>query len=789
MDAFQICLQVWMTSSLLSDAFAIVGQAIIACAFAEKDYEKAKVVAARVLQYSIHPFIYSIQVFVDHRFADHNVPSQVRVRVRRSFFMVIWKFKLLQLGDSISDSFSDFEVLSRFQSSVIQSQIRSARIVSTIIYQEYCILLLSSCCPTQIFGGVGIACLLFFRRPKAVITHSQYIKEATELGKKAREWKKAADALRQEEKSGSKGRKWRKNVKTVEKELLLLEEAVKALEEMYSQGGDCMGHDYSWILGQTSVGGFRGFENSIVVLFLSQVCQGSRVAALLLRTSTHAVVIFFSSSLLPQLDSSSSVRSSKSQAKITKESVPKTVKFQPFIQEEALVSIHNDVFPSIAEQFFDLVLNNDSNFINEYRSVRKDTNLTIGPWHDIDEYDGQVREIKLRALCNSPMCPPDTAMTEWQHAVWSPDKKQLVFETVHKRTMCHLGLTLSLGNDSSLNLGRCRHQQETEEMIANVLGVEVFRQTIAGNILVDNYCAFSNKGGLVHPHTSIEDLDELSTLFQVPLVAGTVNRGSEVIAAGLTVNDWTMFCGSNTTSTELSVIESVFKLRDGDVGISGDGYRWRKYGQKMALLRRHSSEELFGVQICRAYPDTVARIVELIDQECTVDFIDINMGCPIDIVVNKGAGSTLLTKPTHMKSILQAVFGYLEGKNRIDLLIEDIGKWGANAVTIHGRSRQQCYSKLADWEYIYQCARKAPDALQVLGNGDVFTYLDWNRHKSDCPNLSTCMIARGALIKPWIFTEIKEQRHWDISSGERLNILKEYVRFGLDHWGSDAKGI
>ncbi|GFY83756.1 LMBR1-like membrane protein [Actinidia rufa] len=71
---------------------------------------------------------------------------------------------------------------------------------------------------------------------KAVITRSQYIKEATELGKKARELKKAADALHQEERSGSKGRKWRKNVKVVEKELLLLEEDVKALEEMYPQG-------------------------------------------------------------------------------------------------------------------------------------------------------------------------------------------------------------------------------------------------------------------------------------------------------------------------------------------------------------------------------------------------------------------------------------------------------------------------------------------------------------------------------------------------------------------------
>ncbi|KAH7514627.1 hypothetical protein FEM48_Zijuj11G0109400 [Ziziphus jujuba var. spinosa] len=102
-----------------------------------------------------------------------------------------------------------------------------------------------------IFGGVGIACLplglifSFIRRPKAVITRSQYIKEATELGKKARELKKATDALHQEERSGSKGRKWRKNVKAVEKELLQLEEDVKLLEEMYPQGEKA---ETSWAL-------------------------------------------------------------------------------------------------------------------------------------------------------------------------------------------------------------------------------------------------------------------------------------------------------------------------------------------------------------------------------------------------------------------------------------------------------------------------------------------------------------------------------------------------------------
>ena len=100
-------------------------------------------------------------------------------------------------------------------------------------------------------------------------------------------------------------------------------------------------------------------------------------------------------------------------------------------------------------------------------------------------------------------------------------------------------------------------ERETEEIIADVLGVEVFRQTIADNVLVGSYCALSNQGALVHPRTTVQDQDELSSLLQVPLVAGSVNRGSDVIGAGMVVNDWCAFAGLHTTATELQVVEQV----------------------------------------------------------------------------------------------------------------------------------------------------------------------------------------------------------------------------------------
>jgi len=159
---------------------------------------------------------------------------------------------------------------------------------------------------------------------------------------------------------------------------------------------------------------------------------------------------------------------------------------------------------------------------------------------------------------NGLLLPNTTTDQELQHIRNSlPD--EVVVQRIDER-LSALGNTIACNDYVALihpDIDR-----ETEEIIADVLGVEVFRQTVAGQALVGSYCCFSNQGGLVHPQTSIEDLDELSSLLQIPLVAGTINRGSDVVGAGLVANDWAAFCGLDTTSTELSVIESVFKLRD-----------------------------------------------------------------------------------------------------------------------------------------------------------------------------------------------------------------------------------
>ncbi|XP_023394352.1 tRNA-dihydrouridine(47) synthase [NAD(P)(+)]-like isoform X3 [Pteropus vampyrus] len=218
-----------------------------------------------------------------------------------------------------------------------------------------------------------------------------------------------------------------------------------------------------------------------------------------------------------------------------------------------------------------------------------------------------------------------------------------------------------------------------------------------------------------------------------------------------------------------------------------------------ALLKRHQCEDIFGVQLEGAFPDTMTKCAELLNRTIEVDFVDINVGCPIDLVYKKGGGCALMNRSAKFQQIVRGMnqvldvpltvkirMGVQERVNLAHRLLPELRDWGAALVTLHGRSREQRYTKLADWQYIEQCVAVA-SPMPLFGNGDILSYEDANRAMQT--GVAGIMIARGALLKPWLFTEIKEQRHWDISSSERLDVLRDFTRFGLEHWGSDTQGV
>ena len=85
-------------------------------------------------------------------------------------------------------------------------------------------------------------------------------------------------------------------------------------------------------------------------------------------------------------------------------------------------------------------------------------------------------------------------------------------------------------------------------------------------------------------------------------------------------------------------------------------------------------------------------------------------------------------------------------------------------------------------------SQPASGKIYFLGNGDCYSHVDYNSHLEE-GKVDSVMIARGALIKPWIFEEIQQGQYIDKSASERLALVEQYVRYGLETWGSDEMGI
>ncbi|CAO3693688.1 hypothetical protein G6F70_001856 [Rhizopus microsporus] len=219
-----------------------------------------------------------------------------------------------------------------------------------------------------------------------------------------------------------------------------------------------------------------------------------------------------------------------------------------------------------------------------------------------------------------------------------------------------------------------------------------------------------------------------------------------------------------------------------------------------ALTKRHKSEDIFGIQICGSKVEQVTKACEVLNNEVDVDFIDLNMGCPIDLVFKQGAGSALLDARGRMFKILRGMqtvtdipitakfrMGIKDNYPIADRVVPKLEELGIALGSLHGRSRAQRYTKKADWEYI-GTMKQLTNSMPLYGNGDIMSFEDYNRCK-EISGVDGVMIGRGALIKPWIFDEIKNQRHYDISANERFDMLKRFCDYGLEHWGSDSQGV
>ncbi|CAK9435633.1 uncharacterized protein LODBEIA_P03600 [Lodderomyces beijingensis] len=239
-----------------------------------------------------------------------------------------------------------------------------------------------------------------------------------------------------------------------------------------------------------------------------------------------------------------------------------------------------------------------------------------------------------------------------------------------------------------------------------------------------------------------------------------------------------------------------------------------------ALPKAHISEYPgFGVQIASSRHWAAAKASEALYKTCPyISELNLNCGCPIDLLFKQGQGSALLDQPPRLVRIVKAMnassgdipvtikirTGVKENKNTAVNLVERVlSETQVAAITLHGRSRQQRYTKEADWEYIGQVGKvvqawndkrdedkdgRDTNPIWFVGNGDVYSHVDWY-NGTNTEGVDSVMVARGALIKPWIFEEVEAQQYLDKSSSERLAMLEKFAKFAIEHWGSDEYGV
>ena len=207
-------------------------------------------------------------------------------------------------------------------------------------------------------------------------------------------------------------------------------------------------------------------------------------------------------------------------------------------------------------------------------------------------------------------------------------------------------------------------------------------------------------------------------------------------------------------------------------------------------------ERPVGIQIYgRSVEDMVeaAKIVE----EAKPDIIDINFGCPVKKVAGKGAGAGMLQNIPLLLNITREVvkavklpvtvktrLGWTQDDIIIPTLAEQLQDCGISALTIHGRTRSQMYTGVADWNPIAEVKRNPRITIPIIGNGDICSPEDTKR-AFDEYGVDAVMIGRATFGRPWIFKEIRdylEGRDPDpiMDTQWKLEVLKEQLRINVE---------
>ena len=225
-------------------------------------------------------------------------------------------------------------------------------------------------------------------------------------------------------------------------------------------------------------------------------------------------------------------------------------------------------------------------------------------------------------------------------------------------------------------------------------------------------------------------------------------------------------------------------------------------------------ERPVGIQIYGRTVDAVVEAARIVEAEASPDVIDLNFGCPVKKVAGKGAGAGMLRNIPLMlemtEAVAKAVATPVTVKTRLgwdagnfvfgDTLSEEytpVGGWqgrdlaerlqecGAQALTIHGRTRSQMYTGDADWTLIGGVKRNPRVTIPVIGNGDIKS-LEEADEAFQQYGVDAVMIGRATFGQPWIFSREATQ---SLTPAEKIDILIELLNINIDLIGDERKAI